>query len=89
MATSCLSPKRRSSDNDDEAKENNQQYTSSTGMKRTKVMIDEQMKIRNEIVDEFRKRDLSIPFQIIGNNFDFCYTDYKYFCFCYLIFRCN
>jgi hypothetical protein len=80
MATRLSPTKRRPLDHDDEVKENNQNNTSNGGIKRSKVMVNEQTKIRNEIIQEFRKRDLNIPIQIIGKTFDSFCTNFKYFC---------
>jgi len=49
-------------------KENNQNDNSNDGVKKMKIMLDDQMKIRNQIIEEFRKRNLEVPVHMIGKS---------------------
>jgi hypothetical protein len=74
-ASSISSTKRRLLSSDE--KENNQKDNNNDGAKKTKIMLDDQMKIRNQIVEEFLKRNLEVPVHMIGEHFvDHC-TNYK------------
>jgi len=65
MDLSLASKKRRSVES--EEKENRNERTDDRA-KKMKVTTADQSKIRDQIVEEFRKRSLEIPFQMIGKN---------------------
>jgi hypothetical protein len=67
-----------------EEKENNQNDNRNDGVKKTKTMPDDQMKIRNQVIEEFRNRNLEIPVQMIGGSLDGYFTNYKSLSLCFI-----
>ena len=66
MASSRASLKRRYSSS--EEKENSQQNSSNNKEidEQTKRLVDDQQVIRSNVVEEFRKRNLHVPLEMIG-----------------------
>ena len=58
-------------------KENDQIDRSNGDVKKTKIMPDDRIKIREKIIEEFRNRGLTVPTQLIGKNLDYCCIDCK------------
>jgi hypothetical protein len=59
------SSKRRLLPSEEKENENN----NDAAMKKTKKMLDEQQKIRLEIIEEFRKLILEVPVDMLGKSF--------------------
>ncbi|CAF1387081.1 unnamed protein product [Adineta steineri] len=51
-------------------KENNHNDNSNDNAKKTKMIFDDQMKIRNEVIEAFLKCNLEVPIQIIAKTFN-------------------
>lgn len=67
-----------------EEKENDQMGDSNDGVKKLKITPDIQMKIRQQIFEEFCKRDLKVPVPMIRENLDGHCTDEKSLSFCFI-----
>ena len=58
-------------------KENNENDNSNDGAKKRKIMFDNQIKIRQQIIEEFLNRSLEAPVQMIGKSLDGPCTNHK------------
>ena len=67
-----------------EEKENNQMDENNGSVKKPKIMSDDRIRLRQQIVEEFRKRDLKVSVQMIGKNLDRHCTDCKSLSFCFI-----
>jgi hypothetical protein len=73
-----LSKKRRFMESEEKE---NQNGRTDDHAKQMKITTDDRSKIRNQIIEEFQKRSLEIPFQMIGKNFDGHCSHYNLYLF--------